>query len=73
MKKEKTVRRVLFGSYSVIIVLSFFVLAAVLSVLQMSEIRSRTLTRLEQESRAAALSVEREIDQMRTMAMIHPY
>lgn len=69
MKKEKTVRRVLFGSYSVIIVLSFFVLAAVLSVLQMSEIRSRTLTRLEQESRAAALSVEREIDQMRTMAM----
>ena len=69
MKKRKTVRRVLFGTYTVILVLSFFLLAAVLTVLQLSEIRSRTLTRLEQENRAAALSLNREIDQMRTMAM----
>ena len=69
MKKRKTVRRVLFGTYTVIIVLSFFVLAAVLSLLQLSEIRGRTLNRLEQESGATALSVNREIDQMRTMAM----
>ena len=69
MKKGRTVRRVIFGSYTVIIVLSFFLLAAVLSVLQLSEIRNRTLNRLEQESRATALSVSREFDQMRTMAM----
>ena len=69
MKKGKSVRRVFFGTYTIIIVLSFFVLAAVLSLLQLSEIRSRTLNRLEQESMAAALSVNREIDQMRTMAM----
>ena len=69
MKKGKSIRRVFFGTYTVIIILSFFVLAAVLSLLQLSEIRSRTLNRLEQESRAAALSVNREIDQMRTMAM----
>ena len=69
MKKRKTVRRVLFGTYTVIIVLSFFVLAAVLSLLQLSEIRGRTLNRLEQESGATAMSVNREIDQMRTMAM----
>ena len=69
MKKRKTVRRVLFGTYTVILVLSFFLLAAVLTVLQLSEIRSRTLTRLEQENRAAALSLNREIDQLRTMAM----
>ena len=69
MRKGRSVRRVIFGSYTVIIVLSFFLLAAVLSVLQLSDIRSRTLNRLEQESRAAALGVSREIDQMRTMAM----
>ena len=69
MRKGRSVRRVIFGSYTVIIVLSFFLLAAVLSVLQLSDIRSRTLNRLEQESRAAALGVTREIDQMRTMAM----
>ena len=69
MKKTKTVRQVLFGTYTVIIVLSFFLLAAVLSVVQLSEIRGRTLNRLEQESGATALSVNREIEQMRTMAM----
>ena len=52
MKKGKSIRRVFFGTYTVIIILSFFVLAAVLSLLQLSEIRSRTLNRLEEDTQA---------------------
>ena len=67
--KKKTVRGTLFGTYTIIILVSFFALAASLIALQASRVRSQTLIALRQQTRAAALSVDREIEQMRTMAM----
>ena len=67
--KKKTVRGTLFGTYTIIILISFFALATSLIALQASRVRSQTLIALRQQTRAAALGVDREIDQMRTMAM----
>ncbi len=71
--KKRTVRGTLFGTYTVIILASFFALAAALIALQAARTRSQTLTALRQQTRAAALSVDREIEQMRTMAMSISY
>lgn len=67
--KKRTIRGTLFGTYTIIILASFFALAAVLIALQAARTRSQTLIALRQQTRAAALSVDREIEQMRTMAM----
>lgn len=67
--KKKTVRGTLFGTYTIIILISFFALATSLIALQASRVRSQTLIALRQQTRAAALGVDREIEQMRTMAM----
>ena len=67
--KKKTVRGTLFGTYTIIILVSFFALAASLIALQAARVRSQTLTALRQQTRSAALGVDREIEQMRTMAM----
>ena len=67
--KKKTVRGTLFGTYTIIILASIFALAVALIALQANRVRSQTLTALRQQTRAAALSADQEIEQMRTMAM----
>ena len=67
--KKRTVRGTLFGTYTIIILASIFALAVALIAMQTARVHSQTLTALRQQTRAAALSVDREIEQMRTMAM----
>lgn len=67
--KKKTIRGTLLGTYAIIIVVSFFALAALFSVILGSRVRSQTLAALHRQTRAAAVAANREIDQMRTTAM----
>ena len=67
--KKRTVRGTLFGTYSIIILSSIFALAVALIAMQAARVRSQTLTALRQQTRSAALNVDREVEQMRTMAM----
>ena len=67
--KKRTVRGTLLGTYSIIIVASFFALAALFSVILGSRVRSQTLAALRRQARAAAAATDLEIDRMSTMAM----
>lgn len=67
--RGRTVRGALLKTNAVLILLSFALLAAVLSLIQGTRVRNETLTTLHQQARAAANAADREIDQMRTMAM----
>ena len=67
--KRKTVRGTLLGTYSVIIVVSFFALAAVFSGVLGARVRGQMLAALHWQTRAAATAADQEIDRMRTMAM----
>lgn len=67
--KKKTVRGTLLGTYTVIIVVSCFALAAVFSVVLGARVRGQMLASLHQQTQAAAAAAGQEIDQMRTMAM----
>ena len=67
--RGKTVRGTLLGTYTVLILLSFAVLATAFSLLQGSRIRNEVLNTLRQQTHAVAAAADREIDQMRTMAM----
>ena len=67
--KGRTIRGTLLGTNSVLILLSFFVLGTVFSLIQGNRVRNEVLSSLRQQTSAAASSADREIDQMRTMAM----
>ena len=67
--KKNTVRETLFTTYTIIILVSFFAMAALLAGIQIHRVRTQTFASLEQNTQAAAAAVDREIDTMRTMAM----
>ena len=67
--RERSIRATLLGSNVILILLSFTVLAIVFSLIHGSQVRKQTLDTLEQQARIVASSADREIDQMRTMAM----
>ena len=67
--RGRTVRGTLLGTYTVLILLAFSVLAAVFSLIQGHRVRGEVLDALCQQTQAAASAADREIDQMRTMAM----
>ncbi len=67
--KKRTIRGALLGTYAIIIVVSFFALAALFSIIQGSRVRSQSLAALRSQLRSAAMAADREIDQMRTIAM----
>ena len=70
-KKEggRTVRGTLLGTYTVLILLSFAVLATAFSLIHGNRVRREVLNTLSGQAQAMAASADREIDQMRTMAM----
>ena len=68
-ERERSIRATLLGSNVILILLSFTVLAIVFSLIHGSQVRKQTLDTLEQQARIVASSADREIDQMRTMAM----
>ena len=67
--KQRTVRGTLLGTYTIVILVSFFALAALFATIQISRVRMQTFATLEQNTQAAATTADREIDQMRTMAL----
>ena len=67
--RGKTVREVLLKSNTILILLSFAILAAVFSLIQGTRVRNETLNTLSQQARTIAKAADQEIDQMRTMAM----
>lgn len=73
MKKRrtrgKTVRGTLLRTYTVLILFSFIALATAFSLIHANRARNEVLNTLRQQTQAAAAAADREIDQMRTMAM----
>jgi len=67
--KGRTVRETLLGTYTVLILLSFGVLATIFSLIHGNRVRNEALNTLSQQTQAVAAAADREIDQMRTMAM----
>lgn len=67
--RRKTIRGTLLRTNTILILLSFALLAAILSIIQGTRVRNETLNTLTQQTRSAAKAADREIDQMRTMAM----
>ena len=67
--RGRTVRGVLLRINTILILLSFAILAAVFSLIQGTRVRNETLNTLSQQARTIAKAADREIDQMRTMAM----
>ena len=68
-ERGKTVRGTLLGTYAVLILLSFAVLATAFSVIHGNRVRSEVLNSLRTQAQSVAAAADREIDQMRTMAM----
>ena len=68
-KRGRTVRGTLMGTYAVLILLAFALLATVFSLIHGNRVRSEVLNTLRQQVRTASAAADREIDQMRTMAM----
>ena len=68
-KRGRTVRGTLMGTYTVLILLAFALLATVFSLIHGNRVRSEVLNTLRQQLRTASSAADREIDQMRTMAM----
>ena len=67
--REKTVQETLLRTYTLLILLAFAVLASVFSLLRGNRVRSEVLSTLRQQTQAVSAAADREIDQMRTMAM----
>ena len=65
----RTVRGTLLGTYTVLILLAFAVLATAFSLIHGNRVRSEVLNTLSQQAQSMAAAADREIDQMRTMAM----
>jgi signal transduction histidine kinase len=63
------VRGTLLGTYTVLILLAFAVLATAFSLIHGNRVRSEVLNTLSQQAQSMAAAADREIDQMRTMAM----
>ena len=68
-RRGRTVRGTLLGTYAVLILLSFAVLATAFSLIHGNRVRSEVLNTLRGQAQAMAAAADREIDQMRTMAM----
>ena len=67
--RGRTVRGTLLGTYTVLILLAFAVLATAFSLIHGNRVRSEVLNTLSQQAQSMAAAADREIDQMRTMAM----
>ena len=67
--RGRTVRGTLLGTYAVLILLAFAALATVFSLIHGNRVRSEVLNTLSQQAQSMAAAADREIDQMRTMAM----
>ena len=67
--RGRTVRSTLLGTYAVLILLSFAVLATAFSLIHGNRVRNEVLNTLRGQAQAMAAAADREIDQMRTMAM----
>ena len=65
----RTVRGTLMGTYAVLILLSFAVLATAFSLIHGSRVRNEVMNTLRGQTQAMAAAADREIDQMRTMAL----
>lgn len=59
----------LMGTYAVLILLSFAVLATAFSLIHGSRVRNEVMNTLRGQTQAMAAAADREIDQMRTMAL----
>ena len=68
-RRGRTVRGTLLGTYAVLILLSFAVLATAFSLIHGNRVRNEVLNTLRGQAQAMAAAADREIDQMRTMAM----
>ena len=68
-ERGRTVRGTLLGTYTVLILLAFAVLATAFSLIHGNRVRSEVLNTLSQQAQSMAAAADREIDQMRTMAM----
>ena len=68
-ERGRTVRGTLLGTYAVLILLAFAVLATAFSLIHGNRVRSEVLNTLSQQAQSMAAAADREIDQMRTMAM----
>ena len=68
-ERGRTVRGTLLGTYAVLILLDFAVLATAFSLIHGNRVRSEVLNTLSQQAQSMAAAADREIDQMRTMAM----
>ena len=68
-RRGRTVRGTLLGTYAVLILLAFAALATVFSLIHGNRVRSEVLNTLSQQAQSMAAAADREIDQMRTMAM----
>ena len=66
---RRTVRGTLLGTNTILILLAFAALATVFSLIYGNRVRDEVLNTLYQQTRTAAAAADREIDQMRTMAM----
>ena len=67
--KGRTVRGTLLSTYTVLILLSFGVLATAFSLIHGNRVRSEVVNTLRGQAQAMAAAADREIDQMRTMAL----
>ena len=67
--RGRTVRGTLLGTYAVLILLAFAALATAFSLIHGNRVRSEVLNTLSQQAQSMAAAADREIDQMRTMAM----
>ena len=67
--RGRTVRSTLLGTYAVLILLSFAVLATAFSLIHGNRVRSEVVNTLRGQAQAMAAAADREIDQMRTMAL----
>ena len=65
----RTVRGTLLKTNTILILSAFILLAAVFSLIYGNRVRNEVLNTLRQQTQAAAAAADREIDQMRTMAM----
>jgi len=67
--KKSTIRRALFSSYSIIILISFLSIAAIFCFLEMPKQKERTMSVLEQNCSSMAQSMDKEMEQIRAVAM----
>lgn len=67
--KQNTIRNTLLGTYAVIILIAFFVMALLYIAIQVPTLQEQAFSTLQQHTVSVGASVDDEIDQMRTIAL----